>query len=38
MPDETTSRHNENLMSMSKEIVEYVIDRVLGKPIEDDNE
>ena len=38
MPDETTSRHNENLMSMSKDIVEYVIDRVLGKPIEEDDE
>ena len=38
MPDETTSRHNENLMSMSKDIVEYVIDRVLGKPIEEEND
>jgi len=25
-------------MSMSKDIVEYVIDRVLGKPIEEDDE
>tara|TARA_B100002019_G_scaffold102173_3_gene88102 strand:- start:10748 stop:11698 length:951 start_codon:yes stop_codon:yes gene_type:complete len=32
MPDETTSRHNEHLMTMSPEIVDYVIDRVLGKP------
>ena len=39
MPDETTSRHNENLMTMNDDIVEYVVDRVLGKPIpEDDNE
>ena len=36
MPDETTSRHNENLMSMSKEIVDYTIDRVLGKLIEEE--
>jgi hypothetical protein len=39
MPDETTSRHNENLMQMNDDIVDYVVDRVLGKPIpEDDNE
>ena len=39
MPDETTSRHNENLMTMNDEIIEYVIDRVLGKPLpEEENE
>tara|TARA_Y200000002_G_scaffold361159_1_gene347001 strand:+ start:2998 stop:3948 length:951 start_codon:yes stop_codon:yes gene_type:complete len=32
MPDETTSRANESLMKMNKDIIEYVIDRVLGKP------
>ena len=32
MPDETTSRHNEHLMSMTADIHEYIIDRVLGKP------
>ncbi len=32
MPDETTSRHNEHLMSMTPDIHEYIIDRVLGKP------
>ena len=39
MPDETTSRHNENLMQMNDDIVDYVVDRVLGKPIpEEDDE
>lgn len=32
MPDETTSRHNEHLMSMTADIHDYIIDRVLGKP------
>lgn len=31
MPDEYTSRHNENIMSMNDEIQNYIIDRVLGK-------
>jgi len=31
MPDETTSRHNENIMSMTTEIQDYIIDRVLRK-------
>lgn len=35
MPDETTSRHNESLISMTPEIQDYVIDRILGKPLED---
>lgn len=29
--DESTSRHNENIMSMTSDIQEYVIDRILGK-------
>ena len=37
MPDETISRHNENLMSMGKDIISYVIDRVLGLPMDEDN-
>tara|TARA_Y200000002_G_C22635997_1_gene644673 strand:+ start:451 stop:1410 length:960 start_codon:yes stop_codon:yes gene_type:complete len=32
MPDETTSRHNEHLMTMTSDIHNYIIDRVLGKP------
>lgn len=32
MPDETTSRHNENIMVMNDDIHNYIIDRVLGKP------
>ncbi len=36
MPDETTSRHNENIMFMSPEIHEFIIDRILGKPEEDE--
>lgn len=32
MPDETTSRHNENIMVMNDDIHDYIIDRVLGKP------
>ena len=32
MPDETISRHNENLMQMNDDIIEYIVDRVLGKP------
>ncbi len=31
MPDETTARHNENLMTMSPEIQQYVVDKILGK-------
>lgn len=31
-PDEATTRHNESIMSMNDEIQDYVIDRVLGKP------
>lgn len=31
MPDETTSRHNENIMTMTTEIQDYIIDRVLRK-------
>jgi hypothetical protein len=29
--DEPTSRHNENIMSMTPEIQNYIIDRILGK-------
>lgn len=32
MPDECTSRQNENIMAMTDEIQDYVIDRVLRKP------
>jgi hypothetical protein len=38
MPDESISRHNENLMSMTPEIHDYVIDRILRKPKENDDE
>jgi ADP-heptose:LPS heptosyltransferase len=38
MPDESISRHNENLMSMTAEIHEYVIDRILRKPKDKENE
>ena len=38
MPDETTSRHNEHLMSMTADIHEYIIDRVLGKPEPKEND
>lgn len=32
MPDESTSRHNENLMNMIPEIHDYILDRILRKP------
>ena len=35
MPDETTSRHNENIMTMTPEIHEYIVDRILGKKDDD---
>ena len=35
MPDEMTARHNENLMTMTPDIQDYVVDRVLGKPEEE---
>ena len=38
MPDETTSRHNEHLMSMTADIHDYIIDRVLGKPEPKEND
>lgn len=38
MPDETTSRHNENIMNMTTEIQDFIVDRVLRKPEEDKNE
>jgi len=31
LPDETTSRHNENIMTMTVEIQDYVIDTILGR-------
>lgn len=31
MPDETTTRHNENIMAMTPQIQDYIIDRILGK-------
>lgn len=37
MPDEYTSRHNENIMFMNDEIHTYIIDRVLGKPKDEDD-
>ena len=37
MPDEATSRHNENIMSMNEEIHDYIIDRVLGKEKDEDD-
>jgi len=36
MPDESISRHNENLMSMIPSIQDYVIDRILRKPKDDE--
>ncbi len=36
MPDETTSRHNENIMSMTTDIEDYIIDTILGKIKEDE--
>lgn len=36
MPDETTSRHNENIMTMTPDIQDYVIDRILGKEENDE--
>lgn len=36
MPDEYTSRQNEKIMSMNTEVYDYIIDRVLGKPKDDE--
>ena len=36
MPDESVSRHNENLMTMIPAIHDYVIDRILRKPKDDE--
>jgi hypothetical protein len=36
MPDETTSRHNENIMTMTPEIQEYIINKILGKGEDDE--
>lgn len=36
MPDESTSRHNENLMTMIPAIHDYIIDRILRKPKDDE--
>ena len=36
MPDEFTSRNNENIMGMTDEIEDFVMDRILGKPEDDD--
>lgn len=36
MPDESTARNNEKLMSMTPEIHDYVIDRILRKPKDDE--
>ena len=30
MPDEATTRHNENIMSMTSEIHDYIVNRILG--------
>jgi hypothetical protein len=37
MPDETTSRHNEAIMSMTPDIQDYIIDRVLRKEKDEDD-
>jgi len=36
LPDETTSRHNENIMTMTVEIQDYIIDTILGRQTDDE--
>ena len=37
LPDELTSRANENIMSMNEDIHNYIIDRILRKPKDPDD-
>ena len=35
LPDEATSRKNENIMNMTVEIQDYIIDTILGRQIDE---